>query len=102
MPIIHRPALKHQNADCLSHHQMPNNSENPAGVPEDQEGVKHVFGLHVVDLRSEFYNKVAEGYNSCKNLKAIIHILKHPEAVGSSELIASLDDEYKKIFTTGS
>ena len=66
MTISHRPGLKRQNADCLSRHPMPNNADNPAGVPEDQELVNQVFGLHVVNLESEFYSEVAEGYNGCK------------------------------------
>ena len=59
-----------------------NNSDNLAGVPEDQELVNQVFGLHVVNLESEFYSDVAEGYDGCINLTTIVHILKKNQKCG--------------------
>lgn len=30
MKMSHRPALKHQNVECLAHQPMPNNADDPA------------------------------------------------------------------------
>lgn len=100
--ISHRPGLKHQNADCLSRHPMPNNKENPAGGPEDLGDANQVFGLHVIDLESEFHSDVALGYEKCKDLGIIIHVLSHPDSPNKSGLILSLSDGYRKLFNAGS
>lgn len=100
MTISHRPGDKHQNADCLSRFPMPNDENNPAGVSEDWAPTE-IFGLHVVDLESEFYSAVAEGYLGCRNLQTIVAILDNPDNSSNSELITSLDDDYKKLFLEG-
>ena len=87
------------NADLLSRHPLPNNADNPAGV--DEVDMVEIFGLHVVDLASEFFAEVAEGYAKCKDLNMIRKILSNPNNAENHTLISSLGTEYKKLFNAG-
>ena len=52
-------------------------------MPKTQQGwtkvdIVEIFGLHVVDLASEFFAEVAEGYTKCRDLNMICKILSNP------------------------
>lgn len=57
MTISHREASLHMNAELLSHHSLPDISENPVGVGEVD--IVEISGLRFVDLASDFFKKVA-------------------------------------------
>ena len=99
MTISHRAGALHMNADLLSRHPLPNDANNPAGV--DEVDMVEIFGLHVVDLASEFFAEVAEGYAKCKDLNMIRKILSNPNNAENHTLISSLGTEYKKLFNAG-
>lgn len=76
MKIFHRARALQMNAHLLSHHPLPNNSENPEGVGEIE--IVSIFGVHVVDLESELFSEVAEGYKKCKDLNMVTKIPDKP------------------------
>ena len=90
MSITHRAGRIHQNADILSRHPLPNDSENPGAVGEVD--IVEIFGLHVVDLASEFYKEITDGYQNCKNLRTLVKVLQDPTHAESQKLLLSLDN----------
>lgn len=96
MTISHRAVALHMNADLLSHHPLPNNTENTEGVGEVD--IVEIFGLHVVDLALEFFAEIAEGYKTCRGLNMISKNLERPDNSKNHTLVSSLSDEHKELF----
>ena len=99
MTISHRAGSMNQNADILSRCPLPNDSSNPAAVPEEDH--VEILGLHMIDLESEFYDLIRESYVKDENLVKITKILSHLDAVDTETLISSLDEDYKKLVRDG-
>ena len=60
-----------------------------------------IFGLHVVDLASEFYKEISDGYQRCKNLRTLVKVLQDSTHVNSQKLLLSLDDNFKALYDKG-
>ena len=99
MKISHRAGKIHQNADLLSRYPLPNDDNNTGRV-EDVDIIE-VFGLHVVDLASEFYKEVIGTYQKCKNLRTLFKILSDENNVENPTYSLSLDKEYKPLYDKG-
>ena len=56
---------------------------------------------HVVDLASEFYKKVTDSYQKCKNLCTLVKILSNATNSTNQQLLLSLDKEYKDLYDSG-
>lgn len=74
------------------------NAETPVGVGEVKS--MEILGLDVVDLASEFFAEVAEGYKICKDLNMFLTILQKPESGENHTLMSSFGEGYKKLFNT--
>ena len=97
MTITHRPGRNHQNADLLSRFPLPNDASNPGGV--DDVDIIEIFGLHVVDLASEFYKQITDSYQKCKNLRTLVKILSDETNPVNPQLFLSLDKDIKTCMT---
>ncbi|MBW0529619.1 hypothetical protein O181_069334 [Austropuccinia psidii MF-1] len=59
MTIVHKYGNINNNADGLSRWALENTPENPAWVPQEEH---HIEGICVIDIGTEFFNKVKESY----------------------------------------
>ena len=60
MTITHRPGKLHNNADDLSRTALPNNPENPAWEPEEEEKEIPIMGIILGDLSEEFFSDIRD------------------------------------------
>ena len=95
MTITHREGKNHTNADGLSRNAFPNDENNPASDLEPEEKVQPVFGIHVIDLKDEFFETVKKGYEKDQNIVRIKKILDGKN-IENKALIGTLDKPYKE------
>ena len=85
MTIVHKAGAKHQNADSLSRNALPNDSNNLAYDPEDQDIFPilninlfalnaPIMGIHLCELDTAFFNLVRENYSP--EIKRLITIME--------------------------
>ncbi|MBW0518212.1 hypothetical protein O181_057927 [Austropuccinia psidii MF-1] len=73
--IVHKDGNIHKNADGLSRWALPNNTNNPAYVPEEASPQIPIEGINVTDLNTTFFEVVRNSYTQDKNCSILFQLL---------------------------
>ncbi|POW23151.1 hypothetical protein PSHT_00455 [Puccinia striiformis] len=76
MTIVHKPGIKHKNADGLSRWALPNTPDNPAWDAEDDD-IFPILGIHMCDLDVAFYELVKSSYKNNVEMLKLVDILSN-------------------------
>ncbi|KAI7935554.1 hypothetical protein MJO28_016425 [Puccinia striiformis f. sp. tritici] len=98
MTIIHKPGIKHKNADGLSRWALPNTPDNPAWDAEDDD-IFPILGIHMCDLDTAFYELVKSSYKNNVEMLKLVDILSNENS--PPQLISSLPPSLSKPYTEG-
>ncbi|MBW0587274.1 hypothetical protein O181_126989 [Austropuccinia psidii MF-1] len=91
MTIVHKSGNIHKNADGLSRWALANTPDNPAWVPQEE---KHIEGICVTDIGTEFFKQVKGSYKIDKNCHILSQLLMKDGKDPS--LSSKLDETWKK------
>ncbi|MBW0590549.1 hypothetical protein O181_130264 [Austropuccinia psidii MF-1] len=96
MTIVHQSGNIHKTADGLSRWALENTPDNPAWVPQEEH---HIQGICVIDIGTEFFNKVKESYKIDKNCHILSQLLMND--CKDRSLSSKLDETWKKAYDEG-
>ncbi|MBW0518199.1 hypothetical protein O181_057914 [Austropuccinia psidii MF-1] len=75
MTIVHKDGNIHKNADGLSRWPLPNDSDNPAYVPEEASPQIPIERISVTDLNITFFEEVRKSYTQDMNCSILCQLL---------------------------
>ncbi|MBW0541131.1 hypothetical protein O181_080846 [Austropuccinia psidii MF-1] len=99
MTIGHKDGNIHKNADGLSRWPLPNDSDNPAYVPEEASPQIPIEGISVTDLNTTFCEEVRSSYTQDKNCSILCQLIN--KDCKDNSLIHALDEVWKKTYDEG-
>ncbi|MBW0582233.1 hypothetical protein O181_121948 [Austropuccinia psidii MF-1] len=99
MTIVHKDGNIHKNADGLSRWPLPNNTDNPAHVPEEASPQIPIEGISVTDLNTTFFEEVRHSYTQENNCRILCQLLN--KDCKDNSLIHALDEVWKKSHDEG-
>ncbi|MBW0566366.1 hypothetical protein O181_106081 [Austropuccinia psidii MF-1] len=96
MMFVHKDGNIQKNADGLSRWPLPNDSDNPAYVPEEVSPQIPIEGISITDLNTTFFEEVRNSYTQDKNCSILCPLLNKDYKYKS--LIHALDEVWKKSY----
>ncbi|MBW0524656.1 hypothetical protein O181_064371 [Austropuccinia psidii MF-1] len=97
--IVHKDGNIHKKEDRLSRWPLPNNSDNPAYVPEEASAQLPIEGISVTDLNTTFFEEVRNSYTQDKNCNILCQLLT--KDCKDNSLIHALDEIWKGSYDEG-
>ncbi|MBW0551338.1 hypothetical protein O181_091053 [Austropuccinia psidii MF-1] len=99
MTIVHKDGNIHKNADGLSRWPLPNNTDNPAYIPEEASPRIPVEGINVTDLNTTFFEEVRNSYTQDKKFSILCQLLT--KDCKENSLIHASDEIWRKSYDEG-
>ncbi|MBW0539316.1 hypothetical protein O181_079031 [Austropuccinia psidii MF-1] len=75
MTIVHKDWNINKNSDGLSRWPLPNNTDNPAYVPEEASPQICIEGISITDLKTTFFEEERRSYTQDTNCSILCQLL---------------------------
>ncbi|MBW0594064.1 hypothetical protein O181_133779 [Austropuccinia psidii MF-1] len=99
MTIVYKVGSIHKNADGLSRWALANTPDNPVYVPLEAEPQIQIEGINIIDIETEFFEKVRKLYKQDKNCHILTSLLDKDCKDTSS--VNALDEVWRNSYSEG-
>ncbi|MBW0557684.1 hypothetical protein O181_097399 [Austropuccinia psidii MF-1] len=94
--IVNKDGNIHKTSDGLSRWPLPNNTDNPAYVPEEASPEIPTEGISFKDFNTTFFEEVRNIYTQNKNCSILCQLLNND--CKNNSLIHALDEVWNKSY----